>query len=99
MELIAIPSGLAGCKRKIEFDRCRWERKDERKNEREENAWLPRCDRHDELIGCIHALFVGKEKEDSKEGREGEGGEGTGFSHRKEGRKETELFATGNRIN
>lgn len=36
MELIAIPSGLAGCKRKIEFDRCRWERKDGRKKRKEE---------------------------------------------------------------
>lgn len=67
MELIAIPNGLAGCKRKIEFDRCRWERKDGRKNERGERVvtqvW------HDGLIGCIHAPFVGG-KESSKEERE-----------------------------
>lgn len=32
LELIAIPNGLAGCKRKIEFDRCHWERRDGRKD-------------------------------------------------------------------
>lgn len=36
VELIAIPNGLAGCKRKIEFDRCRWQRRGGRKDERGE---------------------------------------------------------------
>lgn len=73
MELIAIPNGLAGCKRKIEFDRCRWERKDGRKNERRERVvaqvW------HDRLIGCIHAAFVvrrWKRGQQRGEGREGD---------------------------
>lgn len=84
MELIAIPNGLAGCKRKIEFDRCRRvgrEKTEERTRERGgrvvAQVW------HGGLIGCIHALFVGR-KEDRKEGKRE--GMGTGFSP--EGRKE-----------
>lgn len=76
MELIAIPNGLAGCKRKIEFDRCHWER-EKAKKERERKArgrpgvarrayWVHTC-----------SPFVGR-----KESK----GKGTGFSP--EGRKE-----------
>lgn len=93
VELIAIPNGLAGCKRKIEFDRCRWERRGGRKDDRGERlvaqVWHGRW-----LIG-IRIPFVRKGKTDVGERRD---------SHRKEGRKEggeeKELFGTtGNRIN
>lgn len=49
---------MAGCKRKIEFDRCRGERRDGRKKTREENAWSPRCGADGGLIE-IRILFVG----------------------------------------
>lgn len=79
MELIAIPNGLAECKRKIEFDRCRWERRGGRKDE---SSWSPRCGTDGGLIGWIRIPFVGGKKnskgEDIRERRD---------SHRKEGRK------------
>lgn len=62
-----------------------WKRKDGRKKERrEESAWSSRCGTMG-LLGAYMPCIVGG-KEDSKEGR---GGEGTGFppEGRKEGRK------------
>lgn len=62
VELIAIPNGLAGCKRKIEFDRCRWERRGGRKDERGERlaaqVWHGRW-----LIGIRTPFVGGKENE------------------------------------
>lgn len=58
VELIAIPNGLAGCKRKIEFDRCRWQRRGGRKDERGERLVAQVCGADRELIG-IRIPFVG----------------------------------------
>lgn len=73
-----------GCKRKIEFDQCDWERKDGRKaggrrGEERATRGCPGAARTTGLLGGVCALFVC---------RAGRGAGGVSLTGRKEGRKE-----------